>query len=394
MKKNMRITPEGTRDFLFEECGIRRQIEGRLAQLYQQRGYSEVVTPVLEFFEVFENTLPQERMFKLCDGKNRLLALRADSTSPAMRIAASRLRNRPLPLRLYYNQNIYRTLSGASDDRSTEIAQSGVELLGAAGIRADLEIIHTALDVLAVCGAEYRFELGDVGFFKALIADVPLTDEQKEDVRGLIESKNFAALGDFLRQPGREEDDRLQAIGALPHLFGGEEVFQEAERIAFNPAARERLTYLRSLYDALSALGLRDRVSIDLGIVQKIDYYSGLVFVGYLEGAGEPVLSGGRYDTLSAAFGLSIPATGFAVDVDAIARLRAESGGGQVAPAEVLLQYDLQHAAEAFQRYDEYLARGVRCELSIFASLEAAQAYAAQSGIKRVETVGEVQCGQ
>lgn len=37
---------------------------------------------------------------------------------------------------------------------------------------------------------------------------------------------------------------------------------------------------------------------IDLGLAQRNDYYSDIVFSGYVEGSGEPVLIGGRYDKL------------------------------------------------------------------------------------------------
>lgn len=57
---------------------------------------------------------------------------------------------------------------------------------------------------------------------------------------------------------------------------------------------------------------------IDLGLVQEIDYYTGLMFRGYMGGAGSPVLAGGRYDNLCAKFGRDIPATGFAIDIDAL----------------------------------------------------------------------------
>ncbi len=318
INKNILKTPEGTRDFLFEECAVRREVENKLSALYKNRGYSEIVTPVLEFYNLFEGEITDESMFKFSDSKNRLLALRSDLTLPAVRIAATRLKDSPMPLRLFYNQNIYRT----SDDKSTEIAQSGIELLGADGIAADVEIITTAVDVLNECGGEFRFELGDVGFFKALINDVPLKDSEKETVRMLIESKNFALLGDFLKKHGADNDEKLAAINELPLLFGGEEVFPEAEKIAFNDGAKARINYLKDLYSKLSELGYAKKITLDLGLVQKIDYYSGLVFCGYIEGIGQTVLSGGRYDNLSARFGCDFSATGFAVNVDAVAKLK------------------------------------------------------------------------
>ena len=75
------------------------------------------------------------------------------------------------------------------------------------------------------------------------------------------------------------------------------------------------LDYLRTLYQALEAAGYGDHIRFDLGLVHRIDYYTGVVFRGYVEGAGDAVLSGGRYDALVGSFGRQAPATGFAIDV-------------------------------------------------------------------------------
>ena len=73
------------------------------------------------------------------------------------------------------------------------------------------------------------------------------------------------------------------------------------------------------LYEKLAAAGCGEYIRFDLGLVHQLDYYTGMVFRGYVEGAGAPVLSGGRYDNLMERFGRKAEATGFAVDADAVA---------------------------------------------------------------------------
>ena len=93
MRKYDLITPEGTKDFLFEECLVRREIEQDLHDLFRSKGYSELTTPGLEFFDVFQSEsghYPQERLYKLTDSKGRLLVLRPESTMPIARVAATR----------------------------------------------------------------------------------------------------------------------------------------------------------------------------------------------------------------------------------------------------------------------------------------------------------------
>ena len=115
MRKNRRITPEGTRDLLFEECLARREVEDRLSNLFVQRGFSEVMTPGIEFYDVVpgdNEAIAPESVYKLTDNKGRLLVIRPDSTMPIARLTATRLQNAPLPLRLYYAQDVFRLNHG------------------------------------------------------------------------------------------------------------------------------------------------------------------------------------------------------------------------------------------------------------------------------------------
>jgi ATP phosphoribosyltransferase regulatory subunit len=94
------------------------------------------------------------------------------------------------------------------------------------------------------------------------------------------------------------------------------------------------LSYLERIFQGLVDLHL-EKAMIDFGLVHQAEYYSSLIFRGYISSAGEPVLSGGRYDELFKDFGESLPATGFGINVDQLAsRLLKENGQTQPAPAE------------------------------------------------------------
>ena len=74
------------------------------------------------------------------------------------------------------------------------------------------------------------------------------------------------------------------------------------------------IALMKDQVDALKEKGREGRVMIDLGLVNQAEYYSSLVFKGYSDDMGIPVLSGGRYDNLLADFGDDIPAAGFGLD--------------------------------------------------------------------------------
>lgn len=388
MRTYSRITPEGARDILFDECRGRREIQRRLSWAFTLRGYREVMTPGLEYFDVFNlpgAALPQREMYKTTDNRGRLVVFRPDSTLPIARMAASRLQGQRKPLRLYYDQTIYRNrpdLSGRSD----ECAQMGVELMGAGGLGADLEVISLAAQALESCAPGFRIEIGHGGLFRVLAEELPLSPEEKEELRATIEAKNYAALEGLLEPLG--QNPAAQAIRRLPRLFGGEEALEEAARFCTDGEAGEMLGYLRTVYGALQELGLGGRLMVDLGLVQRNDYYTGVVFSAYAPRHGAAVLVGGRYDTLCEKFGAPMPAVGFAVDVDACALLLEEHMGQEPPPA-ILVYGEPGFEAQAESAVSLLTKQGRTCELSLCGTRQQAEKYARETGIPRLVLVGE-----
>lgn len=390
MNKYSKITPEGTRDLLFEECDARRHVEHQLSAMFKARAYKKVITPTLEFFDVFNRAssgIEAESLYMLTDYTGRMMALRPDSTLPIARIAATRLRDADYPLRLYYNQRVFQrcpSFSGHSD----ETTQSGIELIGASSIRADLEIITMAIDALNSCGArDFRIEIGHAGFFKALSNALKTSTEIRDEMVDYIETKNFAALNDLLDTLG--ESDATRVLRSLPRLFGGGEVIEQAQSMCKAKDEILPLQYLAELYKKLSQLGLGDKINIDLGLVHRNNYYTGVVFRGFIEGSGLTVLSGGRYDSLLGEFGKQLPATGFGVAIDALANAMLNRGDiAPQEPANVLVFGEDGYEVEAIVRIRELNAENLVCENCTQETLTAAKAYAAQNKIKRVDCVG------
>lgn len=370
-------TPEGTRDRLFAECQERRQVQMKLTRLFRQRGFIEVSTPDTEFYDLFAlsgSAIPQERMLKVGDPSGKICVMRPDSTTPIARVAATKLKALPLPQRLYYDQTVYRA-NPAHNGGSREIPQCGVELIGAQGKKADLEIIATAIDALRACGAaRFHVELGHAGFFRDLAGRMEFGEEKQEEMRALIEGKNFAALNTLLEP--MEGNPACAALKRLSRLFGGSEVLDEAEKLA---GRTEAVDYLRGLYDELSAAGYGPYIRFDLGMVNQIDYYTGMVFRGYVEGAGDAVLSGGRYDNLVGVFGREAQATGFAVDVDAVARTLPEL----TLPAlRTVVHFEPGYLAQALEAVDSRPAG--TCELSPCRTLTSTLNLAREKGAQNV----------
>ena len=385
MKKNDLITPDGTRDLLFGESAAVKAVEGRLTEIFRSKGYSQVITPGLEFYDVFalkSRYFPQETMYKLVDSKGRLMVVRPDSTLPIARMTAARLRGEVLPLRLCYSQTVYRSRPGMRGRRD-EIRQPGIELIGSSSERADLEMLANAVDALSAVNTGYRLELGHIGFFKALLSAAGCDEDTSEQIRSLIEYKNFPALGDLLDE--YENTPPVRALRQLPRLFGGERVFEKAYELSHGiPDAVEALHELESIFTKVKSLS--PAVTVDLGLVNHMNYYTGIVVKGYVEGSGDAVLSGGRYDGLLGEFDFDAPATGFAVNIDALARVMED----KPAPVSDVIVYGEDGCEiKAIEYARELAEQGLRAEYSVFDSIGDTIAYAKEKHIPKIITVGE-----
>ncbi len=388
MKRYDLLTPEGTRDQLFDECLAKRSIQEKLRKIFTAYGYSEVITPGLEFYDVFNSKtryFPPETMYKLVDGKNRLMVLRPDNTMPIARLAATRLRDEKLPLKLYYNQSIF-MVNPKNSGRDDEFTQSGIEILGGESTAADYEALSLAAQALFAVDEDFRLEIGESGIFRTVVDDLNLSEEKSELIHTLIENKNYPALNEALDGISGSAAD---AVKALPSLFGEGEVFEAAEKYMYSKELRTKLSSLRTTYDALCSMGYSGRIKVDLGLAHKKNYYTGILFRGYVEGYGLPVLSGGRYDDLLGDFGRNAAAVGFAVNVEAAAKVFLRNITEPLTrPADVLVFSEKGCEIAALNHCSELIESGLTVYNSLFSNSEEALQYAQSHGIKRMDIVG------
>lgn len=387
MAKLDKTIPEGTRDLLYGEARLYDTITKKFDAVYENAGFSRICTPAVENYDLFcevNRSLKQENIYKLIDNTGKLLVIRPDNTTPIARVVATKLKNSPLPQKLYYDQHIYR-VNGDYSGMRNEVLQSGIELVGAGGLKGDLLCIVTALEALKTLGLDFKLEIGHVGYFNALIGDMDLSEDEVMTVRSFVEAKNFVSLNMF--------DKNLQndVIRKLPLLYGNEEVFEKAEALAAgNTEALAVLDYVKALYTALCDAGYGQYIMVDMGMVHKFDYYTGTVIRGYIDHAGEPVLKGGRYDKLLEKFDYDVPATGFAINVCAAADALIKSGRmPKQSVSDAVVFYSAATLKAAIESKNAYAEKGLVCELSAFDTLEATKEYARAIGIKEVIDVTE-----
>ena len=131
---NKFYTPDGFNDQFPGICGVKRELESKLRNLFLLNGYEEIETPGVEYFDVYKEFVDEEELYKFTDSKGSLLCNRYDGTIPTVRFCAGR--NYTLPVRFSYIENMYRS-GKAGGGKLCGFTQGGIELLGASGAKSD-----------------------------------------------------------------------------------------------------------------------------------------------------------------------------------------------------------------------------------------------------------------
>ena len=311
-------TPEGVRDIYNTECAGKSALEAKLKSRLLLYGYEEIQTPSFEFFDIFNTergTVSSREMYKFFDREGNTLVLRPDITPSIARAVSKYYAQESMPMRFCYLGHTFRNNS-SYQGRLKEITQLGAELIGSSDAHADAEVIAVATELLLLSGLEnFQVDVGQVGFFKALVEEAGIDKETEERLRELIENKNYFGIEDVVEKLPVPEEIKLVFI-KLPQWFGGTEMLAEAKRLTYSSKALEALEKLEKIYEILQAYGLEKYVTFDLGMLSEYHYYTGTIFKGYTYGTGDAILKGGRYDSLIGQFGKEAASTGFAIEID------------------------------------------------------------------------------
>jgi ATP phosphoribosyltransferase regulatory subunit len=318
------LLPEGIEDLLPDEARHVEAVRRRLLDEFERHGYQLVAPPLLEYVESLLTGSGRDldpRTFKLVDQlSGKTMGVRADITPQVARIDAHLL-NRKGVTRLCYCGNVLHTRP-AGLMSSREPLQIGAELYGHEGPEADSEIVRLlarALELAAI--ATTRIDLGHVGIFRALLAGAGLSADAEEELFAALQAKDAPAVKELaanVAEPARA------GLLALPELYGGAEVLEEAaRRLPATAAIAGALETLRRLARDLADLP----IGFDLADLRGYHYHNGVVFAAYCDGSPGAVALGGRYDKVGEAFGRARAATGFSIDLRDLARLAQRPAG-------------------------------------------------------------------
>ena len=317
-------TVRGMRDFLPQDARMMRYVEAKARRVAELYGYKEIITPVVEPYELLSAKAGDEvrsRMFIFKDLGGRDVALRPEFTASVARVVASTFRNEPKPFRLFSVGTIYR-YDEPQKGRYREFWQSNYELMGSVRPEADAEILLLTNSLMKTAGlGKFAFKVGHVGILKATMDEEKLEEKVQNSVMQLMDKKQYDDAFLLLKEAGATKKciDALQGLVELRGSDVFEVVGQVEKQVKSYAKSAKAATNLRDVLQLVSQSDVKIDLFVDAGFARGLEYYTGMVFEVYIPDLDIALGGGGRYDRLIELFGgESTPAVGVAHGLDRI----------------------------------------------------------------------------
>ncbi|MBD2090988.1 ATP phosphoribosyltransferase regulatory subunit [Microcoleus sp. FACHB-1515] len=307
--------PAGARDLFPLEVAQKRWIEERLQQKFHRWGYHRIITSTLEHLDTLMagGAVDRASVIQVQNDGSEPLGLRPELTASIARAAVTRMAGVPHPIRLYYNSNVF-LRSTKGHDRQQEFFQAGVELLGAAGMAADAEVLLLLADGLRNLDLDsWHLVLGEAGLARSLLTSFP--EPIRPIVRQAIAHLDRLAIENL----SLSAELRDRALLLLDLRGRPADVLQQVSRLDLDTDQRQIVNRLKSIVELLADSGTIPNLTIDLSLMRTFDYYTGIVFE-VVSSSGQRILGqGGRYDQLLSLYhpqGNTYPGVGFVLNIE------------------------------------------------------------------------------
>jgi len=315
-------TVRGMRDFLPEEAKLLRNIEGRAREVAKLYGYKEIVTPIVEPYELLSAKAGEEiksRMFLFKDLGGRDVALRPEFTASVARLVATTLRNEPKPFRLFSVGSIYR-YDEPQKGRYREFWQTNYELMGSSRPEADAEILLLTNSRMRAAGLKkFVFKVGHMGVLRGILTEEKLLDKVQSTVMQLMDKKQYEDAFKLVESADVSETC-MPTLREMIDLKGGnvlDVANQVADLVKNYEKSVEAAKNLKEILDLILKSGVDVEITVDAGFARGLEYYTGMIFEVYVPDLDIALGGGGRYDRLIEVLGGDpTPAVGVAHGVD------------------------------------------------------------------------------
>ena len=310
--------PQGTRDFLPGETELIDGTANILLEEFSKWGYSKVITPSIDFLDVFLMSSESAELFKVADtSTGEMLSFRSDFTPQIGRLSSALKNSIVLPYKFSYSGPVLRNFDPVLG-KPREIWQVGAELVGPESPESDAELIIMGIESLKRLNIkDFSVDIGNVEFFRGIVSDIETPYKKK--IEEFILRKDSSGLHDFLESISLPSGKK-EAISELPFIFGEKSVIKKAWKMACNEASKNALDNLERVVSYIKSYKLEKYITIDLGEIRGLNYYTGTIFECFAPNVGYEIFGGGRYNNLIGRFGENCAGAGFAVNLDILCK--------------------------------------------------------------------------
>lgn len=281
--------------------------------LYEQYGYKQFRMSKFEQYDLYvknKDFLVSDNIITFTGAGGKLMALKPDVTFSIIKNTT----DDPTGItKLYYNENVYRAVDG---NDFKEIMQTGLECIGDIDTFNICEVVALAAKSLNAISDSFALDISHMGIVSTVLNTVDVPDDEKSEILKCIGEKNTHDIKKICDKYGAD----CENIIALVSTYGSmAEVIAKLKNM--NCDFENALTELEKINAFMIHEGFDKCINLDFSIVNDMNYYSGIVLRGFIEGIPTGILSGGQYDKLMAKMGRKCGAVGFAVYLDMLERL-------------------------------------------------------------------------
>lgn len=302
-----------------------------LRSLYRSYGYSPFKMSKFEEYDLYvrnKDFLVSDRVITFNDTNGKLMALKPDVTLSIIKSSDDAPDEKK---KVFYNENVYRI--SKKTHRYKEIMQAGLECIGSLGLYDFYEVISLAAETLAQISDSFVLNVSHLGFLQEILNEICDKHSFSENAIKLIEEKNTHDLLKLCKEYNIEKSKSETLVSLVRTSGERRSVLAALDSIC----GADKTAELKAVSDMLDSSPFSEKILFDFSVVNNINYYSGFVFKGFVNGICDGVLAGGQYDKMMKKMGRSSGAIGFALYLDLLEQLEHEQPDYDV---DVLLVYD------------------------------------------------------
>ncbi|MDF9833094.1 histidyl-tRNA synthetase [Ereboglobus sp. PH5-5] len=318
-------TLPGFREFYPDALARRNHIFRVWRHTANAFGFLEYDAPVLEPLDLYKTKSGEEiesQLFNFTDKGGREVALRPEMTPTVCRLVGDKAATLKRPVKWFSIAEFYR-YERMQKGRGRCFFQFNADIFGEPGVEAETELIALLTQCLRGFGLterDFYVRLSDRDLWFYYLEALGLDEARSRAVLGAVDKYEKAgddAFKGYADQFGAPLDaalkEKVLAFLKIKSLDALESALAPYSATAAKLGAR--LADWKKLLGNLAAMGLEKYISVDLGVVRGLAYYTGFVFEAFdRKGELRALAGGGRYDNLVGKLGYAdMPAIGFAI---------------------------------------------------------------------------------